>query len=105
MHYLNKCKYLILQVLLSILFIFLDLDRSMSTVKVLMIYVEMTHICMRCIITTYLGKDEKRLVILYSIFTFISCGLNLQKLKYHKVCYGNRNLCHLIRSVIILMIT
>ena len=39
-HYLNKCKYLILRVLLSILFIFLDLDRSMSTVQVLMIYVE-----------------------------------------------------------------
>ena len=40
MHYLNKCKYLILRVLLSILFIFLDLNRSMSTVQVLMIYVE-----------------------------------------------------------------
>ena len=39
-HYLNKCKYLILRVLLSILFIFLDLDRSMSTVQVLMIHVE-----------------------------------------------------------------
>ena len=32
MYFLKKCKDLILRVLLSILFIFLDLDRPMSTV-------------------------------------------------------------------------